>query len=157
MVGIVIVAHGNLPSEFIKTANMILGEEIQKTISISITPKDSSDYVADQIKSAIKQVDDGDGVMIFTDMFGGTPSNISLSFLELGKVEVISGLNLPMMLQIATSREGVSLSELGTMLCITGRENISLASEYLKRKKRSPKDYTDFIEDNSGDNKSDGS
>ena len=84
MVGIIIVAHGQLPSEFLKTTSFIIGQEILNAKSISITPNDSSKLVADKIKSAISKVDDGDGVMIFTDMFGGTPSYISLSFLEFG-------------------------------------------------------------------------
>lgn len=133
MVGIVIVAHGNLPVEFIQTTQMIIGEDLPGVYAISITPSDSSNLVADKIRAAIRNVDDGDGVLIFTDMFGGTPSNISLSFLDEGKVEVISGINLPMILQAAEHREGASLSELGAALKDTGRENISLASELLKK------------------------
>ncbi len=133
MVGIIIVAHGNLPQEFIQTTNMIIGEDLPLTTAISITPTDSTNKVAAKIQDAIRNVNEGDGVMIFTDMFGGTPSNISLSFLEQGKVEVISGINLPMMLHVATNREGASLEELGEMLRDTGRENISLASDYLSK------------------------
>lgn len=133
MVGIVIVAHGNLSREFIQTTQMIIGEDFLGVGAISISPSDSSTIVAEKIRAAIRNVDDGDGVLIFTDMFGGTPSNISLSFLDDGKVEVISGMNLPMMLQAAVHREGASLEELGRSLKGIGRENISLASELLKK------------------------
>jgi PTS system mannose-specific IIA component len=133
MVGIIIVAHGNLSEELIATTSMIAGENIPFITSISITPTDSTQEVADKIRSAIRKVDDGDGVLIFTDMFGGTPSNISLSFLEEGRVEVISGVNLPMLLHATLHREGASLTELGRTLQATGRENISLASELLRK------------------------
>lgn len=133
MVGIIIVAHGNLSSEFIETTRMITNDPIPFVSAISITPHDSTHEVADKIRKAISQVDDGDGVLIFTDMFGGTPSNVSLSFLEEGKVEVISGLNLPMLLQVALHREGASLNELGQVLQAVGREHISLASDLLKK------------------------
>ena len=132
MVGIVIVAHGNLSQEFINTTELITGDGISNITGISIHPDDSAKKVADKITSSIKEVDSGDGVLILTDMFGGTPSNISLSFLEAGKVEVVSGVNLPMLVHIAFNREGVSLEELGLTLQNMGRENISLASEILK-------------------------
>jgi mannose PTS system EIIA component len=132
MIGIVVVAHGNLPAELTQTTHLILGREIPAVHSISIHPSDSTESVAEKIKKAIREVDDGDGVVIFTDMFGGTPSNVSLSFLEEAKVEVISGVNLPMMLYLATHREGASLREIGRILQSTGRENISLASDLLR-------------------------
>lgn len=133
MVGLVIVAHGNLSKEFVHTTEIILGDDIHRISSVSISPTESSDAIEKKIRDAIKSVDDGDGVLIFTDMFGGTPSNISLSFLDEGKVEVISGINLPMMIKAVTEREGVSLVELGQALRNTGRENISLASDLLKK------------------------
>jgi PTS system mannose-specific IIA component len=133
MVGIVIVAHGNLPAEFIQTAQMVTGEDVEKIVPISIEPTESTDEVAAKIRTAITGVDDGDGVLIFTDMFGGTPSNVSLSFLSENKVEVISGINLPMLLQLVTQRNGASLAELGKKLQLIGRENISLASDLLRK------------------------
>ena len=133
MVGIIIVAHGNLSAELIETTSMIIDEPIPQITGISISPNDSTNDVAEKIRSAISSVDTGDGVLIFTDMFGGTPSNVALSFLDEGKIEVISGVNLPMMLQASINREGASVTELGRKLQSTGRENISLASELLRK------------------------
>ena len=133
MVGIIVVAHGNLSSELIATTGEISGEMLPLICSISISPDDTTGEVADKIKKAIHQMDEGDGVLIFTDMFGGTPSNVSLSFLEKGRIEVISGVNLPMMLSMATHRKGASLEELGRMMQNAGRENISLASDLLNK------------------------
>lgn len=121
-----------MSSEFILTLEMILGSPIPSIVPISIHPSDSTMAVADKIKDAIKSVDENEGVVIFTDMLGGTPSNVALSFLDEDKVEVISGLNLPMIYQVATNRETESLADLGRILQKTGRENISLASELLR-------------------------
>ena len=132
MIGIVVVAHGNLPSELTSTVRLILGKEIEQVTSISIQPTDSTDDVAGRIRLAIREVDLGDGVVIFTDMFGGTPSNVSLSFLDEDKVEVVSGVNLPMLLYMATHRDQTSLRDIGRRLQATGRENISLASDLLR-------------------------
>jgi mannose PTS system EIIA component len=131
MVGMVLVAHGGLSEEFIRTAGMILGRPLERVIGVAINAMDDPQYISDQIGNALKKVDDGDGVVIFTDMFGGTPSNVALTFLSEGRVEVISGMNLPMLLKVVESREGANLSDLAVSLKSTGREHISLASDIL--------------------------
>ena len=134
MVGIVIVAHGILPDEFIRVTGMITKARMERVAGVSINPDDKNKVLSNRIQKAIDGVNDGDGVIVFTDMFGGTPSNIALSFMEEEKVEIIFGLNLPMLLFAATRREGVSLSELILSLQQAGRESISLASEILRGK-----------------------
>ena len=84
-------------------------------------------------RSHIEQVDSGDGILILADMFGGTPSNISLSFLEEGKVEVVTGVNLPMLIHIATRQSGTSLNQLAEEVRTYGKRSISLAGEILKK------------------------
>jgi len=132
MVGIVIIAHGNLAEELLRTTSLIVEQELPSVVSIPITGQEDADEITGLIKNAIKQADDGDGVVVLTDMFGGTPSNVALSFLIENKVEVISGVNLPMLLDMAYSREGRSLADLAQQLAETGRSNILLASQYLK-------------------------
>jgi mannose PTS system EIIA component len=131
MVGVVLLAHGRLAEEFIRTTNMILGRPLEGVIGVAINAMDDPHFIADQIQGAVKKVDDGDGVVIFTDMFGGTPSNVALSFLVEGRIEVISGMNLPMLLKVVDEREGVGLQDLALALKQAGRENISLASDIL--------------------------
>ncbi|NLH50302.1 MAG: PTS sugar transporter subunit IIA [Myxococcales bacterium] len=132
MVGVVIVAHGNLSGEILKTASLIVGSPLQGVSSVSLTGQEKPDEVRERIEAAIKEVNAGHGVMVFTDMFGGTPSNIALSFLKEDKVEVVSGFNLPMLVDMVYSREGKSLRELSQQLAEIGRSSIRLASEYLR-------------------------
>ena len=101
MVGVVIVTHGNMAMELIKTADFIVGR-VESITGLCVDPQASSETIRQDIEQAISNVDQGAGVLILTDMFGGTPSNISLSFLESGKIEVLSGVNLPMLLKLAS-------------------------------------------------------
>ena len=132
MIGLVLVAHAGLSEEFIKTTGMILGQPLSAVAGVAINAMDNPAQVAKEIQDAVKKVDDGDGVVILTDMFGGTPTNVALSFLKEGSVEVVSGMNLPMLLMFVESREGSVLSELALSLKQAGREHISLASDILK-------------------------
>jgi PTS system mannose-specific IIA component len=100
---------------------------------ISIDPSDPIEEVEKRIKKGIKKVDAGKGVLILTDMFGGTPSNISLSFQEKGKVEIVTGVNLPMLIKLSTLREEQTLDELASFIKSYGQKNIHLASEILER------------------------
>ena len=95
------------------------------------------DKLRDKVAAAIKKVDKKDGVLVLTDMFGGTPSNISYSFLEEGHIEVLSGVNLPVLIEAIVSREKFGLDELATKLEATGKKSITLASGVLKGNKRS--------------------
>lgn len=133
MVGIVIVTHYGLGEEYVKTTELIVGKLRQLT-AVCTTPDEGVEQIRERILAAMKDVDRGEGVLILTDMFGGTPSNISLSFLSDDKVEVLTGVNLPMLIALATHRQGKSLKELAEFLKGYGQRNISLASEVLQKK-----------------------
>jgi len=134
MVGVVVVTHCHLAEELICAAQLVLGEELKQFQAVSVEPKDGSDAIREKIMAAIRKVDGGQGVLILTDMYGGTPSNISLSFLEERKIEVITGVNLPMLLKLATSQEPLALDELAGFITDYGQRNINLASEVLKKR-----------------------
>lgn len=131
MVGVLIVTHGNLGSELVKAAEMIKGK-LNGVLSVSIDSEKGVEDIKKEITGAIKKVDTGEGVLILTDLFGGTPSNISLSFMKEGKVEVVTGVNLPMLLKLEIRKEK-TLEEIAYFIKDYGRKNISLASEILKR------------------------
>jgi PTS system mannose-specific IIA component len=133
MVGIVLVTHPHLGEEFIRSAEMICGK-MPRVFTISIDTRKEVEELRRGIAEAIKKVNEGDGVLILTDMFGGTPSNMSLAFLQEDRVEVLSGLNLPMMIKLSNCREGRSLKELAKMVKEAGQKNINLASEILQKK-----------------------
>lgn len=130
MVGIVIVTHGRLAEEFVRVAADIVGQA-RGVVPVCIERDYAVEDARKDIEKAIKDVDDGNGVIIFTDMFGGTPSNLGLSFLEDGKTEVIGGVNLPMIIKASMSRDGKGLKELATFIKEYGEKSISLASEIL--------------------------
>lgn len=134
MVGVVVVTHCHLAEELICAAQLVVGEELKQFQAVSVDPKDGSDAIREKIMAAIRKVDGGRGVLILTDMYGGTPSNISLSFLEEKKIEVITGVNLPMLLKLATSQAPLSLDELAAFITDYGQRNINLASEVLKKR-----------------------
>ena len=134
MVGVVIVTHCHLAEELIAAAQLVVGEELKQFQSVSIDPKEGSEEISEKIIAAIRKVDSGQGVLILTDMYGGTPSNISLSFLEERKIEVITGVNLPMLLKLATYKNEMSLEELAFFITDYGQRNINLASEVLKKR-----------------------
>ncbi|MEN6473093.1 MAG: PTS sugar transporter subunit IIA [Syntrophaceae bacterium] len=129
MVGIVVVAHGRLAEALIETAEMIVGT-IEGIKACSFCQGSDVEKLRKMLKTSIKDVNTGDGVIILTDMFGGTPSNISLAFLE-ENLEVITGVNLPMLLNALTKRDGKGIKELAQLLKENGRSNIYIASEIL--------------------------
>jgi PTS system mannose-specific IIA component len=131
MIGLVLVTHAGLAGELKRAAEMIVGK-IERVETVDIGPEDSVEKIRDSIAAAINAVTDS-GVVIMTDMFGGTPSNMSLSFLEENKVEVLTGVNLPMMIKFATEREKSPLPELARLLRDRAREGILVAGEYLKK------------------------
>ncbi len=130
MVGLVLVAHAGLAKELLAAAEMIVGE-LGLAEAVGIRPDDAVENVLKNVTEAIEKVS-GDGVIIMTDMFGGTPSNMSISFLKDNVVEVLTGVNLPMLLKFATEREKSGVSELAKMLKECGQESISVAGDYLK-------------------------
>jgi len=133
MIGVLITTHGNLGSELIKAAELIRGS-LKGALHVAIDQTKGVEEIKREISSGIKKLDHGKGVLILTDLFGGTPSNISLSFLKEGKVEVITGVNLPMLLKLPDIREDVSLKEFSQLVKDYGVKNISLASEILNMK-----------------------
>lgn len=133
MIGVLITTHGSLGSELIKAAELIRGS-LKGIIHVSVDQTKGVEDLKKEISTAIKKLDQGRGVLILTDLFGGTPSNISLSFLKEGKVEVITGVNLPMLLKLPDIREGMSLKEFAQSIKEYGIKNISLASEILNKK-----------------------
>jgi PTS system mannose-specific IIA component len=132
MVGIVIVTHLKLGEELLAVAELIVGK-LKQFQAVSINPKEGVEEIKERISEAIRRVDKGKGILILTDMFGGTPSNICLSFLGEWKIEVITGVNLPMLLKLATSEEERDLAELADFIRTYGQKNINLASEILKK------------------------
>jgi len=136
MIGIVIVTHGRLGDALIDVADSILGQRPEGIVSISINIKENVDNLRAKIVEGIKKVNRNDGVLILTDMFGGTPSNLSYSFLEEGYLEVISGVNLPVLIKAVNTRKKMGISELALNIETFGKKSISLASGILKGRKR---------------------
>ena len=132
MVGIVIITHLKLGEELLAVAELIVGK-LKQFQAVSINPTEGVEEITEKISEAIRRVDRGKGILILTDMFGGTPSNISLSFLEEGKIEVITGVNLPMLLKLSTYEEERDLAGLANFIKTYGQKNINLASEILKK------------------------
>ena len=130
MIGLLVITHGELGGELIKAAEFILGGREQIT-SLSVMSQTKPDQLSRQIQQAIHKVGGPEGVLVLTDMFGGTPNNISLTLWEEGKVEVVTGVNLPMVIKALTSRDKLSLTELASQVCSAGREAISVAGELL--------------------------
>lgn len=135
MIGAVIVTHGQLATEMVSAAEMIVGE-INHITPVSIGWHDDVDVAREQIARAIQRVDTGAGVILLTDMFGGTPTNIAATFLGKDKVEVVTGVNLPMVIKLATQEQDGDLAELAEKVRDQGRQQIYLASEILAPKKQ---------------------
>ncbi|MFW5908776.1 MAG: PTS sugar transporter subunit IIA [Desulfosalsimonas sp.] len=137
MVGIVIVTHGHLGETLIETATIIFGERPEEIASVSIDLSEDVNKLRSRIQKAINSVNNNEGVIILTDMFGGTPSNLSYSFLEEGSIEVISGVNLPVVIKAVNLRNrNKQLPEMVKIIEEYGKKSISLASDILKGNKR---------------------
>lgn len=136
MVGLVIVTHSSLGGALIEATESILAEPLGTVTAVSVDLRQSAEHLRKKISAGIKEVDQGGGILILTDMFGGTPSNLSLSFLEEGRIEVLTGVNLPLVIRAAKMRKDKDLSELAVDLQAYGRKSISLASGVLKGNKR---------------------
>jgi PTS system mannose-specific IIA component len=131
MIGALVVSHGHLAQELLAAAEMIVGE-ISYIQAVSIGWHDDVNDARSEIERRIADVDKGSGVLILTDMFGGSPSNIAFSFHEPGKVDVVTGANLPMIIKIASQKEGEGLEVLARNVCEQGRSSIAMASDFLK-------------------------
>jgi len=132
MIGILVLTHGSLARQFIETARLIgLNSEVSLS-ALCIDPADPPDLLRDRVEEAIKRVKADGGALVLTDLFGGTPTNLSLSFLQDGEVEVVTGLNLPMLIKAINARENNDLRSLARAVVEAGKENIFLAGELLR-------------------------
>jgi PTS system mannose-specific IIA component len=130
MIGALVVTHGHLGQELVAAAEMIVGD-ISHIRAVSIGWHDDVNDAHNDIERRIAEVESGQGVLIFTDMFGGTPSNIALAFHEPGKVDVVTGVNLPMIIKMAGQKEGETLDSLARIVRDKGRSSIAMASDFL--------------------------
>jgi PTS system mannose-specific IIA component len=126
----ILVTHGRLADEFVHAMEHVVGEQAAvKTVCIG--PNDDMEARRSEIRRAIRDVDSGDGAIILTDLFGGTPSNLAISLMEAGKVEVIAGINLPMLIRLAGARKAMSITQAVMAARDAGRNYITVASEFL--------------------------
>lgn len=130
MIGALVVTHGHLGQELVAAAEMIVGE-FSHIQAVSIGWHDDVNDARKDIEKRITEVETGSGVLILTDMFGGTPSNIALSFHDPGKVDVVTGVNLPMLIKIAVQKEADTLDSLARTVRDQGRSSIAMASDFL--------------------------
>lgn len=130
MIGLVLVTHGRLAEEFLYALEHIVGSQ-EAIETIAIGPDDRMENRRADIAAAIARANQGAGVIILTDMFGGTPSNLAISLLEIGKVEVVAGLNLPMLVKLARIRKDYALDKAATAAQDAGRKYINVASQIL--------------------------
>ena len=133
MIGMVLVTHGHLATEFRAALEHVVGP--QRSIeTITIGPEDDMEQRRQDIVAAVTSVDTGHGVVLLTDMFGGTPSNLAISVMDRTKVEVVAGINLPMLIKLASVREFASLETAVTQAQEAGRKYINIASRVLNGK-----------------------
>ena len=130
MIGVVLVTHGRLAEEFISALEHVVGKQSQM-VAICIESDDDMEDCRLKILAATQGVDSGDGVILLTDMFGGTPSNLAISIMEQANVEVVAGINLPMLIKLATSRDGGGIAEVAVCAQEAGRKYINVASTLL--------------------------
>ena len=130
MIGLVLVTHGALAVEFKSALEHVVGPQ-EQVETVCIGPDDDMEARREDIIAAVEKANTGDGVVILTDMFGGTPSNLAISVMEPGRVDVVAGVNLPMLIKLASVREEKTLDEAVTMAAEAGRKYINVASESL--------------------------
>jgi PTS system mannose-specific IIA component len=130
MIGLILVTHGRLADQFVEAMEHVVGEQ-QGVATVCIGPNDDMEQRRDEIAAAIAKVDIGSGVIVLTDLFGGTPSNLAISLLEAGRVEVIAGINLPMLIRLAGARKTMDVVEAVEAAQTAGRNYITVASELL--------------------------
>lgn len=130
MIGLILVTHGRLADQFVEAMEHVVGEQAAVE-TVCIGPNDDMEQRRADIAKAIDSVDAGRGVIILTDLFGGTPSNLAISLLDAGRVEVIAGINLPMLIRLAGARKNLSVVEAVEAAQIAGRNYITVASELL--------------------------
>jgi mannose PTS system EIIA component len=130
MIGLILVTHGKLAEEFVSAMQHVVGRQ-EAVATVCIGPNDDMEARRQEIAAAIETVDSGQGVIVLTDLFGGTPSNLAISLMKAGKVEVIAGINLPMLIRLAKARCCMGLGEAVIAARDAGRNYITVASEFL--------------------------
>lgn len=135
MIGIVVVSHGNIGCEMVSATRRIIPDS-SHVRGVAVESNDPPEAIRQQIATAIRSVDRGYGVLILTDMFGGTPSNICLSFLQPSRVEVVSGFNLPMLIKLANLKPDADFQQTARFIQQYGQRNIVIASEVLSGSER---------------------
>ncbi|OWK33975.1 PTS system mannose-specific EIIAB component [Sphingomonas dokdonensis] len=130
MIGLVLVTHGRLADEFVTAMEHVVGPQKQ-VLTVAIGPDDDMEARRADIRAAIAEVDSGRGVIVLTDLFGGTPSNLAISLMERGRVEVIAGINLPMLIRLESARRKMGVAAAVAAAREAGRKYISVASEVL--------------------------
>ncbi len=132
MIGMVLVTHGRLAVELLAALEHIVGAQTQAA-TVCIGPDDDMDARRAEILDVVARVDGGDGVVVLTDMFGGTPSNLAISIMDKAKVEIIAGVNLPMLIKLASARKSETLAQAVLSAQDAGRKYINVASQLLTR------------------------
>ncbi len=135
MIGIVLVTHGRLAQEFVDALEHVVGPQNNLT-AICVGPEDDLERRRKEIQCRVGQADEGEGVVLLTDMFGGTPSNLAVSVLDKGRVEVIAGVNLPMLIKLASVCETEPLGKAAISAQEAGRKYINIASQLLAREQK---------------------
>jgi PTS system mannose-specific IIA component len=130
MIGLVLVTHGRLAEEFVVAMEHVVGKQ-ERIEPISIGPDDDMEARRADIAAAIARVDEGRGVIVLSDLFGGTPSNLAISLMEAGRIEVIAGINLPMLIRLGSARKTMKVTEAVAAARDAGRKYITVASEVL--------------------------
>ena len=130
MIGLVLVTHGRLAEEFVTAMIHVVGPQ-EQVATVSIGPEDDMEARRGDIAAAIGEVDRGKGVIVLTDLFGGTPSNLAISLMERGRIEVIAGMNLPMLIRLGSARRVMKVGDAVAAAREAGRKYISVASEHL--------------------------
>ncbi len=130
MIGMILVTHGKLAEEFVHAMQHVVGRQ-EAVATVCIGPNDDMEARRREIATAIKAVNGGQGVIILTDLFGGTPSNLAISLMQAGSIEVIAGINLPMLIRLAKARGSMGLQAATTAARDAGRNYITIASEFL--------------------------
>ncbi len=135
MIGVVLVTHGRLAQEFIDALEHVVGPQ-QSIAAVCIGPDDDMEQRRREIVESVAAVDSGEGVVLLTDMFGGTPSNLAISVLDQGRIEVVAGVNLPMLIKLASLRGKESMATVITEAQRAGRKYINVASQLLADEKQ---------------------
>ncbi|BCA58222.1 PTS fructose transporter subunit IIA [Sphingomonas sp. HMP6] len=130
MIGLVLVTHGRLADEFVTAMEHVVGKQ-ERVATVNIGPEDDMEARRNDIAEAIARVDDGRGVILLTDLFGGTPSNLAISLMQRGRIEVIAGINLPMLIRLESARKKMKIVDAVAAAREAGRKYISVASEVL--------------------------